>query len=154
MSDMKDCAGLMVELHSQGAQAELPKAQRGAERGAGRGAERGAKRGPRTSLVHGEGGSCVWKSGRSSSRPAPLHSTPKNVSDLVLTPWRCCSPAKRQEGTEPVGSGVSHERHAGSCGWQRAGGEGTSGLQQEMASEVDLRQLHLPAALHHSSGRS
>lgn len=60
--------------------------------------------------------------------------------------------AHRQRGSR----GPSRWDLGFSCqdGWQRAGARGKSGLQPQLASEVGLRQLHLPTAVRHRSGLS
>lgn len=78
---------------------------------------------------------------------------PREMALTHETPSRCCSSAESARD-QAGGMWLSTKPPASTWRWQWAGARGESGLQQQMASEVDLRQFHLPTAMSHKPGFS
>lgn len=92
----------------------------------------------------------------SPAKPSVLWHPKKKPREMALThktPNRCCSPADSARD-EAGGIWPSTKPLASTWRWQWAEARGESGLQQQMASEVDLRQLHLLTATCHKPGSS
>lgn len=77
----------------------------------------------------------------SPAKPSLVWHPKKKASEVALTqetPSRCCSPADSARD-EAGGIWLSTKPLASTWRWQWAEARGESGLQQQMASEVDLR---------------
>lgn len=106
---------------------------------------------PPQGTAWGQRGHCC-----SSAKPSLAWHPKKEPRETALThktPRRCCSPAESARD-QAGGMWPSTESPASTWRWQRAGARGESGLQQQMASEVDLRQFHLPTAMCRKPGFS